>query len=389
MQYNSKKHDCSSITTNDNNTDKCEAKIIPINQLRNVPLDSTTQCDSGRLRKLESQCHYTTAKVINDLAVEKYKTNGRGINFNDLLSTRIASSKRQAQIKLKYHLKKKALFTISKNKPQHYYPESLRSEIINAKIPKNIPIGVTGVPYNNNAYFSAHDTVVIQSLEDYVLPLLPHVPLGIHKLELMLKINSSYYQDINTTHNRWNCGKELEEIIGHTLAKYRFYPNGTIMVFVQSNNNPLRLEIEDDLSYIIAFLGQLRDRLVIFLNDKHERAVPDIMQWELKQCDINKDVRVGEWLQYTGLKIQIKHACRLFRVYIKSKGEYTICRVEESVVNNNSKKSAVTTINEIFNPNEKVEKRLEEIHQAVQGLSTQLHGFDKRLNEKVRVRGIS
>jgi hypothetical protein len=388
LPYNSKEHDYNNITTNDNNTDNCKARIIPINQLRNVPLDSVTRYDNDRLRKSESQRHYTAAKVINDLAVKKYKINGRGTNFNDLLFAKIATSKKQAQIKLKYHLKKKTLFTISKNKPQSYYPESLRSEIINNKISKNIPIGITGVLYNNDTHFLTYDTVVIRSLEDYVLPLLPHVPLGIHKLELMLKINSLYYQDINTTYNRWNRGREHEEIIGHTLAKYRFYPNGTIMVFVQSNNIPLKLETEDDLVYVIAFLGQLRDRLIIFLNDKHERVVPDIMQWELKQCDINRDVKVGEWVQYTGLKIQIKHACHLFRVYIKSKGEYTICRVEESVSNNNNnnnnKKPAVTTINEIFNPHEKVEKRLEEIHQAIQMLSTQLHTFDERLGKKLK-----
>jgi hypothetical protein len=156
MPYNSKVHDYSIITASDNDsTDSCKAGIIPINQLRNVPLDSVTQYGNDRLRKSESQRHYTAAKVINNLAVKKYKINGRGISFNDLLFAKIATSKKQAQIKLKYHLKKKTLFTISKNKPQSYYPESLRSEIINNKISKNIPIGITGVPYNNNTHWFA------------------------------------------------------------------------------------------------------------------------------------------------------------------------------------------------------------------------------------------
>ena len=47
-----------------------------------------------------------------------------------------------------------------------------------------------------------------------------------------------------------------------------------------------------------------------------------------------------------GLKVQVKHFDRLFRVYIKSIGKDTVCRVEESL--NPTKKPAVQAINEIF-----------------------------------------
>ena len=124
------------------------------------------------------------------------------------------------------------------------------------------------------------------------------------------------------------------------------------MVFSESGNNPFRIEDETDLSILIAFFGQVRDRLVTFLADTHERIVPGILEWELTQCDINKDIKVGEGLQYTGLKVQVKHFDRLFRVYIKSIGKDTVCRVEESL--NLKKKTAVQAINEIFpNPNQR------------------------------------
>ena len=126
-----------------------------------------------------------------------------------------------------------------------------------------------------------------------------------------------------------------------------FYPNGAVIVFTESSNNPFKLEDELARSRLIAFFGQVRDRLVTFLNDLHERFVPDILEWELTQCDINKDIRVGDGLQYAGIKVQVKHFDHLFRIYIKSMGKETICRVEDSL---NPRKPAIEAINDILNP---------------------------------------
>lgn len=68
----------------------------------------------------------------------------------------------------------------------------------------------------------------------------------------------------------------------------------------------------------------------------------------MTQCDINKDVKVGEGLQYAGIKVQVKHFDQLFRVYIKSVGKDTACRVEQSL---SPKKPAIQALNEILNKN--------------------------------------
>lgn len=91
------------------------------------------------------------------------------------------------------------------------------------------------------------------------------------------------------------------------------------MVFVSCSNTPFKLERDNDLGRLIAFLGAVRDRLVVFLHDRHERAVPDIMQWHLTECEINRDVKVSDWLQFTGLNTQVRHAFHLFRIYVKVK----------------------------------------------------------------------
>ena len=94
--------------------------------------------------------------------------------------------------------------------------------------------------------------------------------------------------------------------------------------------------------------------------DRHERIVPDITQWELTQCDINKDVKVSDWLQVTSTKVQVKHFDHLFRVYIKSMGKDTVCRVEKSISYPKGS-SIIETINGIFKPSDRIENLIADL----------------------------
>jgi hypothetical protein len=163
---------------------------------------------------------------------------------------------------------------------------------------------------------------------------------------------SECYSELGLPIGRGNKGKEHVEVIGKVRVCYRFYVSGTVMVFTESSNNPFKLKDEIDRSRIIAFFGQVRDRLTTFLMDRHERIVPDIMEWDLTEFDVNEDIKVSDWFHYAGFKIQIKHLDHIFRIYIKSMGKDTVCRVEESV--SNSKRFAIETINHIFNPYEQI-----------------------------------
>jgi hypothetical protein len=202
-------------------------------------------------------------------------------------------------------------------------------------------------------------------LEGYILPLLPEVPLHIHKMQFKVKIHSNCYLEIAHPVDPKNKGKEHEEIIGKARVKYRFYPNGTVIVSTESSNNPFKLEDELDRSSLVAFLGQIRDRLIVFLADNHERIVPNIMQWELTQWDVNKDVRVDDcWAQITGLKIQVMHMDHLFRVYIKSMRKDTVCRVEESCISRGHL-NAIDMIAAGLNPCERLEKKVNELKERL------------------------
>jgi len=182
-------------------------------------------------------------------------------------------------------------------------------------------------------------------------------------MHFKLTITSECYTKLKLKQWKYNNGKYISEIIGTTGITYVFYANGTVEVYTESSNNPHKLESEYGRSRLLIFFGQVRDRMITFLADRHERIVPDIMEWELTECDINKDIIVSGWLQFTGLKIHVRHLDHLFRVYIKSMGKDTVCRVEEI---KHPKKKVIEAINEIFDPNEKqgIEERrqLSEIH---------------------------
>jgi hypothetical protein len=334
-----------------------------------MPIELLGQRDDAGYRRRR----YTRAQHIERLAIEKYNKNGNGITFNDLVSAGFTSHKEDAQITLKYCHKKNVLFTISNHKPQKYYPTCLKSDISKAKMIKNIPVRVTGIGCSKASLFSRNNSntensyiesnIAVQSLEGYILPLLPSVPLFIHKMHFKLKITPECYKELKLPVGKGNNGKEHVEVIGKVRVSYRFYANGTVIVFTESSNNPFKLEDEIDRSRLLVFFGQIKEGLVGFLMDKHERLVPDILEWELTQCDINKDVSVEEYLQYTGIKVQVKHFDHLLRVYIKSMGKDTVCRVEESL--NPKEKSAIEAISTIFNPFDEIKDEMSEIRNKV------------------------
>jgi len=247
--------------------------------------------------------------------------------------------------------------------PQQYFPTCIKAEIIeDLGKRKSVLVDPTGVdlptPSSSSKLESSTDfDVVTKTLEGYVLPLLPDAPIFIHNLHFKTQVASECYLDLDIPYYENNNGKRHSENIGTSRVDYVLYPNGTVDIHVRCSNNPFRLETEIDRSRINAFFGQIRDRLIILLRDEHERIVPDIMDWEITECDINKDIKVSHLLHFSAIKLQVKYLDHLFRIYIKAMGKETVSRVEESLHPN---KPALEFINNIFNPMEKVEREMAE-----------------------------
>jgi hypothetical protein len=204
----------------------------------------------------------------------------------------------------------------------------------------------------NNAYT---DKIITQTLEGYVLPLLPTVPLHVHNIHLKCEIidgSTEYYQALALPRYKKNIGKYQVLNIDNIPVNYVFYPNGTIDIYTKNSENPFKLQTEEDRAYLMAFIGKIKDNL------PSQVAVPGIDQWDFTECDINRDIRVSDLLHLSSLKVQTKHMDHLFRVYIKRIGDKTFCRVEET---KNLKMPVIDAINHILNPYDSVERQLSEI----------------------------
>jgi hypothetical protein len=313
---------------------------------------------------------YISKDNVEKIAIGKYQENGLGITFEDI-KIEFSVNKGKAQRTLKYFHEQKVLFTandliiegitaLQNKSPQQYFPTCIRAEIIeDLGRRKSVLVSPTGVDLlassSQLASATHNDFIVTNTLEGYVLPLLPQAPIFIHNLHFKTQVASECYLDLDLPYYDKNNGKRHSENIGTSHVDYVLYPNGTVDIHVRCSNNPYKLETEIDRSRINAFFGQIRDRLIILLRDERERIVPDIMDWQITECDINKDIKISHLLHFSAIKVQVKYLDHIFRIYIKAMGKETVSRVEESLYPN---KPALEFINNIFNPMEKVERQI-------------------------------
>ncbi len=320
--------------------------------------------------------------------MQKYRNCGHGITFEDI-EKEFSVNKVKAQRRLKYFHGSKRLFTandlisegiwILQNKsPQEYFPTCIKAEIIkDLNKRKNAPVMPTGVTHSS--VLTSSDCID-QTLEGHVLPLLPVAPLHIHNIHLKTKISTECYLELSLPPIPGNNGKRFSEIVGTSSVDYTFYPNGTVIVEVTCSNHPFKLQTEQDRSRLLVFFGQVRQALISFLMDRHERIVPDIMEWELTECNINKDIKVSDWFHYTGLKIQVRHIDHLFCLYVKPMGKDTVYRVEER---KQPHKNPLEFVNDIFNPVERLEKQIAEFREEQEKkLSAILNKMSQLLGSK-------
>jgi hypothetical protein len=320
---------------------------------------------------------YVPKDNVEKIAIDKYRENGLGITIGDV-EREFSVNKAKAQGRLKYFHNRKLLFTannlksegitVLQNKsPQQYFPTCIKAEIIEDLIQRNnVLVNPTGANHSSSPLSSltlnTSDQIVLQTLEGHILPLLPTEPSYIHNIHLKLSIIPECYAELDLTTISGNKGKKTTEIIGKSKVDYTFYPNGTVNVEVRCSNNPFRLQTEEDRSRLLVFFGQIRQALISILVDSHERIVPNVLEWELTECDINRDIKVSGWFHCTALKIQVKHMDHLFSVYIKSMGKDTVYRVEER---KHPHKPAIDFINDVLNPLERFEKMVSEIRKEL------------------------
>ena len=126
----------------------------------------------------------------------------------------------------------------------------------------------------------------------------------------------------------------MTELVEDKQVTYIYYKNGNIVIKIACSNNPFKIDNEEDLTLLISFFGQIRDRLEYQISDPRGRIIPPITHWILKQCDFNKDIPITDEDQVTLPDIQLRRTFHVFRLYVKNLDGKAYYRCEDSRVVN-------------------------------------------------------
>ena len=345
-----------------------EAKNRPIDRFENRP--SKQLALSHRLGKKIGD------KELEELSINKYEKNGKGITCIDVRE-KFFCSRKQAQRKLKNACTEKIdkegkktpiLFRpFKRTNPQQFFPYSKRAKIIeNWKKNKYRPLDPTGVNYNNKAsssHYPLHNAVE-QQMAYYLLTQLsqlPFQPLNMHNTHMRTVIDKSHYEELKLKpYSDKNKSKIQGELIGRREVIYKFNKNGSIEIEIASSKHPFPIETNNDVNNFFVFLGQVKYTLAYILNDPRERIVPTVDKWILKYCDFNKDIEIDDKSigQLMDLNIQIKYAGEAFRLYIKNLEDRFALRNEKVVKVNQPITSFMN--NSILSPLHLIDSKLNE-----------------------------
>lgn len=198
-----------------------------------------------------------------------------------------------------------------------------------------------------------------------VLFTLPFATPYLHRLQLIFRLDKEFYKELKQKEEPVNKAKPYEEIIGRRHVTYILSPNGTVEVYIETTDTPLRIERDEDISAIFAFLGQVWDRFLHHVSDKRERRVLPLMSWVLKQCDLNKDIEISDKSLLTLPDIQLIQADRVFRLYVKILNEKAYYRAEESLTLNQVLPEALDTIR---HPHKAIEEKIDTLTRLVKNM---------------------
>lgn len=112
------------------------------------------------------------------------------------------------------------------------------------------------------------------------------------------------------------------------------------------------------------------------LRDPKELLVTSVMEWILKQCDLNKDIEIDETAQLTLPNIQLMQMDRVFRQYVKIIEGKVYYRTEESLQLN---EVLPTALDNIRHPHKSLEKKVDDLIEIIKGL------FDQKMDAKIEV----
>jgi hypothetical protein len=337
------------------------------------------------LQEIQQCCfrRYVGAQEILHLAESK---RNKGVTIRDIQAT-FGVSKQQSQRKLKYFHARRILFTAKdlirqglelpptfKNyRPQRYYANTLKGDILRKMKEDygNVLIRTTESPRENHSTSFA----VFQALEEQkansffeVLRRLPFSYAYIHKINLIFSIGKKNYKETSEIMER-PIGNGEECLGRNRRLYYKYHPNGTVQLFIASTKYPVKIQNENDVNSFFSLMGQVKERVINHISDTTEDIIPEVNNWILKQCDINKDIPITDKAQIYLPDIQLKTAGRVFRMYVKSLQHSSADRCEESKEVNLS----LSSLPELIFPELQLSKKIDILSYKIENLPLRIN----------------
>jgi hypothetical protein len=178
---------------------------------------------------------YISKDILERIAIEKYKNNGLGITFEDI-EREFSLNKVEARRRLKYFHERQVLFTANNLKSEGITvlkhsntPTCIMAGIVEGLSKENVLVNPTGVdllaPPSSFKSPTSNDFNIVQTLEGYVLPLLPKAPIFLHNFHFKIRIDPECFADLELPCYDKNNGKRHSESIGTSRVMcYMLYP---------------------------------------------------------------------------------------------------------------------------------------------------------------------
>jgi hypothetical protein len=340
----------SKMSYNDTNDPIVQTKALPVAALGH-----------GRGRKIV----YT--KDIEQLAINIFDSSKKAITVGHIVA-QFGVNKEHARRINKRCVTNHVLFAPENHKPQRYYPVLRRPQVIEyLYTKKRLPVQPTGTRHTLSHYYALFNALESQKASNFLdtLRLLPLSPKYTHNFHMKTIIDKQHYLNIDSISENQTKGKSFVERIGLRQVTYTYYPRGSITMEVGCSYTPFRIGSENDVNILFAFIGQIKDRMTIHLNDPRERITPDINVWTLKQCDVNVDIELTDLGQVTLQDIQISTLGRVLRAYVKILESKSVMRWEETIRPNSL---LLEVFDSITHPNRALENQMKELSSKVDSI---------------------
>lgn len=294
-------------------------------------------------------------------ALDRWNHRHRGITIDDVIKLLDLKGDRQTQVnhakQIVFKLVKLGLFFRSpkRGKPQQYYLSTIRNKILVALTEEGI-----------GASKSSDDLPTIHFLKE-VIESLSALEQGIHKLTFDFDIPYYPLDKLTGWRSKSRGSKQSEIWLGRRrYARFEAYPTH-IQFWIGCSDTPFPLTPAGIVD-LIATLGEIRPYLLAEFKQQvsdsyeYQGVIPEVMDWDWTDRERQVDGKTDVRLSGKSFSIKVRYMGCLLQLYSKTTDHGTHLRLEQR---ERVGKSLGNELSRIFNPNQSIERSLNQIKQIL------------------------